>query len=110
MNDLVLDAYAARSCPVKTQNAFLPGLDRPELDESLQELFAGGSAFKSDVLRRLIDGAERVVDCRALRDQPHDVQAQTTLAAMADGVPVIIGGLLPLDRHGHRFALVIVAG
>ena len=102
MNDFVLDAYAARSCPVKTQNAFLPGLDRPELDESLQELFAGGSAFKSDVLRRLIDGAERVVDCRALRDQPHDVQAQTTLAAMADGVPVIIGGLLPLDRHGHR--------
>jgi predicted RecB family nuclease len=102
VNDFVLDAYAARSCPVKTQNAFLPGLDRPEPDESLQELFAGGSAFKSDVLRRLIDGAERVVDCRALRDQPHDVQAATTLAAMADGVPVIIGGLLPLDRHGHR--------
>ena len=102
MNDFVLDAYAARSCPVKTQNAFLPGLDRPELDESLQELFAGGSAFKSDVLRRLIDGAERVVDCRALRDQPHDVQAAATLAAMADGVPVIIVGLLPLDRHGHR--------
>jgi predicted RecB family nuclease len=102
VNDFVLDAYAARSCPVKTQNAFLPGLDRPELDESLQELFAGGSAFKSDVLRRLIDGAERVVDCRALRDQPHDVQAAATLAAMADGVPVIIGGLLPLDRHGHR--------
>jgi predicted RecB family nuclease len=102
VNDFVLDAYAARSCPVKTQNAFLPGLDRPELDESLQELFAGGSAFKSDVLRRLIDGAERVVDCRALRDQPHDVQAAATLAAMADGVPVIIGGLLPIDRHGHR--------
>ncbi|HEY5482417.1 MAG TPA: TM0106 family RecB-like putative nuclease [Propionibacteriaceae bacterium] len=102
MNDFVLDAYAARSCPVKTQNAFLPGLDRPEPDESLQELFAGGSAFKSDVLRRLIDGAERVVDCRALRDQPHDVQAAATLSAMADGVPVIVGGLLPLDRHGHR--------
>jgi len=102
VNDFVLDAYAARSCPVKTQNAFLPGLDRPEPDESLQELFAGGSAFKSDVLRRLIDGAERVVDCRALRDQPHDVQAAATLSAMADGVPVIVGGLLPLDRHGHR--------
>jgi predicted RecB family nuclease len=102
VNDFVLDAYAARSCPVKTQNAFLPGLDRPELDESLQELFAGGSAFKSDVLRRIIDAAGQVVDCRALRDQPHDVQVGATLAAMADGVPVIVGGLLPLDRHGHR--------
>jgi len=102
VNDFVLDAYAARSCPVKTQNAFLPGLDRPELDESLQELFAGGSAFKADVLRRVIDGSSTVVDCRALRDQPYDVQVAATLAAMADGVPVIVGGLLPLDRAGHR--------
>ncbi len=102
MNDFVLDAYAARSCPVKTQNAFLPGLDRPEPDESLQELFAGGSAFKTDVLRQIIDTAGQVVDCRALRDQPHDVQVAATLAAMADGVPVIVGGLLPLDSQGHR--------
>jgi predicted RecB family nuclease len=102
VNDFVLDAYAARSCPVKTQNAFLPGLDRPEPDESLQELFAGGSTFKADVLRRIIDTAGQVVDCRALRDQPYDVQVAATLAAMADGVPVIVGGLLPLDRHGHR--------
>ncbi len=102
MNDFVLDAYAARSCPVKTQNAFLPGLDRPELDESLLELFAGGSAFKADVLRRVIDTSPGVVDCRALRDQPPDVQVAATLAAMADGVPVIVGGLLPLDQAGHR--------
>ena len=102
MNDFVLDAYAARSCPVKTQNAFLPGLDRPELDESLQELFAGGSAFKADVLRRIIDSSDSAVDCRALRDQPHDVQVAATLAAMADGVSLIVGGLLPLDRQGHR--------
>ena len=102
MNDFVLDAYAARSCPVKTQNAFLPGLDRPELDESLQELFAGGASFKADVLRLIIDSAHGVVDCRALRDQPHDVQVAATLAAMADGVQVIVGGLLPLDRQGHR--------
>jgi predicted RecB family nuclease len=102
VNDFVLDAYAARSCPVKTQNAFLPGLDRPEPDESLQELFAGGSTFKADVLRRIVDTAGQVVDCRALRDQHYDVQVAATLAAMADGVPVIIGGLLPLDRLGHR--------
>lgn len=102
MNDFVLDAYAARSCPVKTQNAFLPGLERPELDESLEELFAGGANFKADVLRAVIEQGERVVDCRSLRDVPHAVQVEATLAAMADGVPVIVGGLVPLDTHGHR--------
>jgi predicted RecB family nuclease len=102
VTEFVLDAYAARSCPVKTQNAFLPGLDRPELDESLLELFAGGAAFKAEVLRQVVESSPHVVDCRALRDTPHDVQVSATLAAMADGVPVIVGGMLPLDLHGHR--------
>lgn len=102
MTEFVLDAYAARSCPVKTQNAFLPGLDRPELDESLLELFAGGAAFKADVLRQVVESAPQVVDCRALRDTSHDVQVAATLAAMADGVPVIVSGMLPLDLRGHR--------
>ena len=41
MNQFVLDAYAARSCPVKTFNAFDPTLRKPEqpLDESLRESF-----------------------------------------------------------------------
>jgi predicted RecB family nuclease len=102
VTEFVLDAYAARSCPVKTQNAFLPGLERPELDESLQELFAGGSTFKADVLRRILEAVPHAVDCRTLRDAPHDAQVAATLAAMADGVPVIVGGMLPLDWRGHR--------
>lgn len=102
MNGIILDAYAARSCPVKTQNAFLPGLDRPELDESLQELFAGGAGFKAELLGQVVAATPRAVDCRALRNQPSAVQVAATLAAMADGAPVIVDGLLPLDTEGHR--------
>ncbi len=102
MNGFVLDAYAARSCPVKTQNAFLPGLDRPELDESLQELFAGSASFKAELIGQVVERTEGAVDCRALRNQPPSVQVAATLAAMADGVPIIVDGLLPLDVEGHR--------
>ncbi|MGV8849003.1 MAG: TM0106 family RecB-like putative nuclease [Propionibacteriaceae bacterium] len=102
MNGFVLDAYAARSCPVKTQNAFLPGLDRPELDESLQELFAGSATFKADLIRQVVEHTEGAVDCGALRNQPSSVQVAATLAAMADGAPLIVDGLLPLDVSGHR--------
>ncbi len=103
MSGFVLDAYAARSCPVKTQNLFLPGLTRPEVDESLAEAFSGGQAWSASVLGQLLkryDGS--VVDCRPLRDQPWQTQVDATLAALADGVGAVIGALLPLDLAGHR--------
>ena len=55
MNQFVLDAYAARSCPVKTFNAFDPVLRGPAqpLDESLRESFQGGSDFRRGVLDRI---------------------------------------------------------
>ena len=53
----VLDAYAARSCPVKTHNAFHPGVQLPAADESLREGFHGGTAFKADVLARILADA-----------------------------------------------------
>ncbi len=101
----VLDAYAARSCPVKTQNHFHPGLERPRQDddESLQEAFVGGASFKTQMLDLLLKRFEgRVVDCRALANQPWQVQVDAAVAAMADGVDVVIGGVLPLDVPGHR--------
>lgn len=102
MNRLALDAYAARSCPVKTQNAFLPGLDRPEIDESLHELFTGSAVFKSDVIRHILDHTEGAVDARALRTQTSAAQVSATMAAMQAGAPIIVDGLLPLDLDGHR--------
>ncbi|WP_231979227.1 hypothetical protein [Tessaracoccus coleopterorum] len=37
----MLDAYSARSCPVKTFNTFDPTRAEPPLDESLRESFQG---------------------------------------------------------------------
>ena len=55
MDTIVLDAYAARSCPVKTHHTFDPTLEKPTtpLDESLRESFQGGSDFRDEVRRRL---------------------------------------------------------
>lgn len=60
----VLDAYSARSCPVKTFNTFDPTLPDLPLDESLREAFQGGSDFRDLVLERVVS-SEGVVDLRA---------------------------------------------
>ena len=63
---ILLGAYAARSCPVKTQNAFDPTvtIETPansagaEVNEGLAELFDGGAQFKAAVLDQLIDSCQ----------------------------------------------------
>ena len=78
MNQFVLDAYAARSCPVKTFNAFDPVLRGPAqpLDESLRESFQGGSDFRRGVLDRIaatpgaVDLRDRRLEHCAVRLQP----------------------------------------
>ena len=94
----LLDPYAARSCPVKTFNAFDPGTPKPDepLDESLLEEFSGGSEFRDSRLKVLCRGND-VVD---LRGAEHDLAE--TVAAMDAGAPVIVGGQLPPDGQGHR--------
>ena len=104
MSDFVLDEYAARSCPVKTQNLFLPGLSQPEpVDESLQELFNGGQAFTQQMLGRVVDIlGDQAVDCRPWRDQPWPAQVEAAQKAFTAGAPVVVAGALPLDLAGHR--------
>lgn len=101
--EFVLDAYAARSCPVKTHNAFHPGMRLSAEDESLREAFHGGIAFQQQVLADLVARcADQVLDLRGLRDSPSTDQERATLDALSAGVPVIVGGLLPRDWDGHR--------
>ncbi|WP_077684714.1 TM0106 family RecB-like putative nuclease [Tessaracoccus aquimaris] len=100
MTPFVLDAYTARSCPVKTFNTFDPTLPDLPLDESLRESFQGGSDFRDAVLGRLADG-EGVVDLRGL-DASWDERVEACLAALGSGAAVVIGGVLPLDLDGHR--------
>ncbi len=102
---LLLGAYAARTCPVKTQNAYDPTLSRPEgqPSDALAELFDGGADFEKQTVERLITQAPgRVIDLRLLIAESRGVQTEACLRAMASGAAVIIGGCLPVDRTGHR--------
>lgn len=102
---LVLDAWAAQTCPVKTWYANDPQVPLPESrpDESLRESFAGGLSLVDEVLTEVIARHPgRVRDLRGLAQRPSAEQSAACRAAMADGVPVIVGGLLPFDPVGHR--------
>ncbi len=96
-----LDPYAARSCPVKTHNAFHPGVVRPEQGSSRGRL-PGSAEFIAATYERIIAGDASVVDLRPLAGEPSEDQEAACLAAMAAGTQVIIGGLLPRDWGSHR--------
>lgn len=106
MTEFFLDAYAARSCPVKTHNAFDPHLVKPAapLDESLRDSFEGGRDFRDAMLSRILQRNDGAVDLRSLHTPEADWQAleMACIAAMEEGAAIIIGGVLPLDRAGHR--------
>lgn len=99
-----LDAYAARSCPVKTHHQFDPTLSLAPgpVDEALAELFAGGIAFEEEICSRIIaETDQEFVDLRGL-EAPATAQVEACLRAMRAGVPLVLGGLLPADQAGHR--------
>lgn len=101
--NFTLDAYAARSCPVKTHNTFHPGLTLPPVDEGLREVFHGGVTFSAEVLAELLAGfTGSVFDCRELADRPGAEQEAATMKALASGVQVLIAPLLPRDDVEHR--------
>lgn len=100
-----LDAYAARSCPVKTHHKFDPTrtfAPGPVQDEALLEIFAGSNAFTDAVCDELIAAfGGTLLDLRGVQGTPTELVARTE-AAIASGVEVIVGGWLPLDLEGHR--------
>ena len=101
-----LDAYAAISCPVKTQNSFMPGQPLASLGdgEELAESFAGGHDFRTQMLSRLLSAVgHKAVDLRcdgAVLDSKTRIEA--TLEAMDSGVRLIVGPQLPPDLAHHR--------
>jgi predicted RecB family nuclease len=107
---ILLGAYAARSCPVKTQNAFNPTVavgtaaaDSMENNEGLAELFDGGGEFKTAVIQQLINSClVRAVDLRPMSSSTRSEQIEACVRAMTAGAEVIIGGCLPVDCEGHR--------
>ena len=105
MSGFVLDAYAARSCPVKTFHTFDPTVTQPDRphDESLREQFQGGSDFRDAVLAKLAQ-TDGVVDLRGMHADgaSPEERLRAALEAMGAGAPLILGGLLPMDLDGHR--------
>ena len=105
---LLLDAWAAGSCPVKTQHRFDPQTVRPEApppaaDDPVALRAEARDRHRAVVLEALIDAcAGRVVDLRLLAADGSEVQVAATRRALADGADVVVGGVLPVDVEGHR--------
>lgn len=97
--DFTLDAYAARTCAVKTQHLFTPGLTPGPVDESLQDSFHGGIDHVAHVAELLMAAHRDIVD---LREVPRGDAEAACADAMDAGVAVIMGGELRPDPAGHR--------
>ncbi len=98
---LLLGASAARSCPVKTHNAFDATVPRPpEGRAELPARVRAARVFEAQQLEALIEAVPGlVVDLRLLEV---DAAAQACAQAMLVGAEVIVGGPLPVDAAGHR--------
>jgi hypothetical protein len=106
-----LGAYAARSCPVRSQWDELQPAEPAPPPSSLQALGAQGVSFEEMVVGALLErhGDEAAV----LADGDAATREAATAGAMADGAALIVGGRLPVDRAGRRVGepdLLIRAG
>ena len=98
----VLDAYAARSCELKTLHAFTPGLEAPRREAPLPAFFHDPDAVEADVFGRLLASGASAIDLRPLRGTPSEEQEAAALRALDEGYDLIIGALLPRDWDAHR--------
>lgn len=98
---ILLDAYAARNCPVKTQNTYDPTVAAPSQreDQTMVEVFLGSQQFKDEVLGVVATG-EGVCDLRDV--PPGSDRVGATADAVARGDQVILGPRLAVDLAGHR--------
>lgn len=99
---IVLDAYAARSCPLKTVNAFSPSIQAPELTRVDPPFFRDSRAIEASVFGMVGESEGRVVDLRDARASGGASWSRASMQAMASGADVIIAPLLPRDETGHR--------
>lgn len=97
---VLLDSWAARSCPVKTQNAYDPTLAEPVGSPDDDELFAGAQTHLTAIGDALA-GVDGAVDLRHGPLTPASRRAATRRAVEA-GAPVIVGPELASSPAGHR--------
>lgn len=96
-----LDAYAARSCPLKTLHSNRSDLQRPDRTDSSSGL-PGTATFVAEVLAQVSAGKASVLDLREQVGTSRGDQQDACVAGLTAGFEVVIGGLLPPDPHNHR--------
>ncbi|MFM8857478.1 MAG: recombinase RecB [Actinomycetota bacterium] len=100
---ILLGGYAAKQCPVRTQNDFAPLVPRPQWEwpaEVLADLEAG-QRFEAEVFAELLSihsGSAVAVDAELRKAEA----IEATSAAMQSGAMLILGGWLPDDEDGGR--------
>ncbi len=108
-----LSDYAARSCPVKTHNAFDPGAPERvwQPDQALQELFNGGDGYAAGVIGTLVaaSGLE-VVDLRPLAEASYPEQEEAAARAVAAGVDLVLGARLPAAAGRYGAVDLLIRG
>lgn len=97
-----LDAYAARSCPLKTVYRFTPGLLPPIERPPDPPFFHDADAIETEVFARLLATEAEAVDLRSTRAADAAAAQRATIAAMRAGAPLILAPTLPRDAAGHR--------
>lgn len=94
---MLLDPYAARSCALKTFHRFHPGSGRPAVVPPGRP---GFQEFRQQVRSSLLAGG--ALDLLARADLSAEDQRELCRQAMEQGVPQILGGLLPLQPGEPR--------
>jgi hypothetical protein len=99
---ILLGGYAAKQCPVRVQNDFLPLVPTLKWDPSPEEKarLEAGIAFERDVLENLsgLHPSAVVVDPQLCKSEAITV----TVQAMDAGAPLVLGGWPPDDVEGGR--------
>lgn len=100
---VLLRSTAAGSCPVKTHHEYDPTAIAPPAEAGATPArLQHAREVQARLVEALIAAAPGlVVDLRLLADEPATA-AESCLRAMTVGAEVIVGGLLPTDRAGHR--------
>ena len=96
-----LDPYAAISCPVKTQNEFNPLMRATQaVDLHAIEHFWEATPHRVNVTHFLANHHPHEV--RNLGEVDPDQRIKASMAAMSEGVPIIINAEMPVDWANHR--------
>lgn len=100
----LLSGYDAKRCQRRVHNEHDPTIEKVDWEppEDLQKRFDDGRAFEADVFARLrlALSPDRWRDISQVQGKQAAIAA--TVAAMDDGVELILGGWLPDDTEGGR--------